>query len=59
MFAKNPTYALPGGMMEIAQVDDLLVNDSFGSIHMADSCGTDEELENGDAKAWNFPTRED
>jgi len=49
----------PGGMMETAADDDVLVNDSMGSIHLADSSGMDEELETGDAKAWNFPTRED
>ena len=59
MYAKIPTYTLPGGMMEIADNEDVLVNDSFGSIHAADSCGTDEELETGDAKTLNFPTRED
>jgi len=59
MYAKVPTYTLPGGMMEIADNDDVLVNDSLGSSHLCDSCGTDEELETGDAKAWNFPTRED
>jgi hypothetical protein len=56
---KVPTYTLPGGMMEMADNDDVLVNDSLGSIHAADSCGTDEELETGDAKTLNFPTRED
>ena len=59
MYAKIPTYTLPGGMMEIADNDDVLVNDSFGSIHAADSSGTDEDLETGDAKTYNFPTRED
>lgn len=47
------------GMMEPADIEDLLVNDSLGSTHAADSSGSDEELETGDAKAWNFPTRED
>jgi hypothetical protein len=59
MYAKIPTYTLPGGMMEISDNDDVLVNDSMGSIHAADSSGMDEELETGDAKTWNFPTRED
>jgi hypothetical protein len=59
MYTRVPTYTLPGGMMEIADNDDLLVNDSLGSIHAADSSGVDEELENGDAKTLNFPTRED
>jgi hypothetical protein len=54
-----PSYALPGGMMEISDDDDILVNDALGSIHAADSSGIDDDLETGDAKAWNFPTRED
>ncbi len=59
MLARIPTYTVPGGMMEISDDDFVLVNDSFGSIHAADSTGTDEELETGDARALNFPTRED
>jgi hypothetical protein len=59
MYEKIPTYSLPSGMMEMADIDDFLVNDALGSVHAADSSGTDEELETGDAKAWNFPTRED
>lgn len=59
MYARIPTYTLPGGMKEIADNDDVLVNDALGSIHAADSSGLDEELETGDAKVWNFPTRED
>ncbi len=59
MYARVPTYTLPGGMMEVADYEDVLVNDALGSIHAADSSGLDEELETGDAKTWNFPTRED
>jgi len=59
MYPNIPRCMDPGGMMETADDDDVLVNDSMGSIHFADSCGTDEELETGDAKAWNFPPRED
>lgn len=59
MYARIPTYTLPGGMMEVGENDDVLINDALGSIHAADSSGLDEELETGDAKAWNFPTRED
>ncbi len=59
MCAMTPSYTLPGGMMEITDGDDVLVNDSLGSIHAADSSGVDDDLETGDAKAWNFPTRED
>ena len=59
MYENIPRHMQPGGMMETAADDDVLVNDSMGSIHLADSSGMDEELETGDAKAWNFPTRED
>lgn len=58
MGEKRPTYSLPGGMAEYSD-DDGVVNDALGSIDPADSTGIDEELETGDAKAWNFPTRED
>jgi len=59
MYENFPRYAHPGGMLETAAYEDVLVNDSMGSIHLADSSGMDEELETGDAKTWNFPTRED
>lgn len=59
MGEKRPTYSLPGGMMEIYDEDDGVVNDALGSIDVADSTGIDDELETGDAKAWNFPTHED
>ena len=39
--------------------DDLMVNDALGSISISDSSGLDEEMETGDAKVLNFPTRED
>jgi hypothetical protein len=39
--------------------DEEVVNDSLGTIHPADSTGTDEDKETGDAKKDNFPTRED
>lgn len=41
------------------RTDDALVNDALGTIRPADSTGTDEELETGDAKEFNFPTHED
>jgi len=40
-------------------VKDLLVNDSLGTVDQADSTGTDEKKETGDAKKNNFPTKED
>jgi hypothetical protein len=59
MYESIYPYSQSLGMMEPADIEDLLVNDSLGSTHAADSSGSDEELETGDAKAWNFPTRED
>jgi len=51
------SYAMPGGSFD--DDDYAMVNDSFGSVHIADSTGLDEEMETGDAKAYNFPTHED
>lgn len=42
-----------------ADDEDEVVNDSLGTIDPADSTGTDEDKETGDAKKDNFPTRED
>ena len=42
---------------EIAE--DEVVNDSLGTIDIADSTGVDEEKETGDAKAGNSDTHED
>jgi hypothetical protein len=39
--------------------EDVIVNDSLGTVSEADSTGTDEEKETGDAKKNNFPTKED
>lgn len=54
------SYELPGGTVHTCiGEDEGVVNDSLGTIDLADSTGIDEELETGDAKTWNFPTRED
>jgi hypothetical protein len=42
-----------------AGVDDLMVNDSLGTVTIADSTGTDEAKETGDSKRGNKDTRED
>ena len=42
-----------------AEVKRELVNDSLGTIDTADSTGSDETKENGDAKKGNTKTRED
>lgn len=60
----KPTHTSPG---EVMVEDDgggdyyamFMVNDSLGTVDIADSSGTDEEKETGDARAWNMPTRED
>jgi hypothetical protein len=40
-------------------VNDVVVNDSLGTVDPADSSGVDEEMETGDAKVGNTETRED
>lgn len=55
---KKPTHVMPGGEQEETE-DDGVVNDSLGTIDPADSTGTDEEKETGDAKERNANTRED
>lgn len=52
------TYAQPPGCM-VGEDEDAVVNDSLGTVSTADSTGTDEDLETGDAKANNFDTHED
>jgi len=41
------------------EVTNALVNDSLGTTDQADSTGTDETKETGDAKKGNTKTRED
>jgi hypothetical protein len=45
--------------MTDAEVKRELVNDSLGTIDQADSTGSDETKETGDAKNGNTNTRED
>jgi hypothetical protein len=54
----KPTHQAPGGQTENKK-DDSVVNDSLGTIDPADSTGTDEDKETGDAKKGNKDTRED
>jgi hypothetical protein len=49
---KRPTFT-------DAEVRRELVNDSLGTIDVADSTGSDETKETGDAKTKNTKTRED
>jgi hypothetical protein len=55
----KPTHESPGQTTDKPKVDDGIVNDSLGTIDIADSTGIDETKETGDAKARNKNTRED
>lgn len=56
----KPTHTQPGGFIDKKQKpDDGVVNDSLGTIDSADSTGSDESKETGDAKTRNKNTRED
>jgi len=56
----KPTHTQPGGYQDPhAEPDDGVVNDSLGSVDIADSTGLDESKETGDAKRLNKNTRED
>jgi hypothetical protein len=56
----KPTHTQPGGFEEKKPpADDGVVNDSFGTIDIADSTGLDENQETGDAKRLNKDTKED
>jgi hypothetical protein len=60
MSAKTkPTHEMPSGQAENEIIDDGVVNDSLGTIDIADSTGLDEKKETGDAKKNNTPKRED
>jgi len=51
---------MPGAEIEDnPKPDDGMVNDSLGTIDFADSTGSDETKETGDAKKNNKPTHED
>jgi len=56
----KPTHTQPGAFEEVKpEGDDGVVNDSFGTVDIADSTGLDESKETGDAKRLNKNTRED
>lgn len=56
----KPTHMQPGGLEEKnPPSDDGVVNDSFGTVDIADSTGLDETKETGDARRLNKNTRED
>ncbi len=56
----KPTHSQPDGVVdEKNAADDGVVNDSLGTVSIADSTGTDEDRETGDAKTRNKNTHED
>lgn len=55
----KPNRSRGVGLEDPERADDALVNDSLGTVDTADSTGTDEDLETGDAKDNNFNTHED
>jgi hypothetical protein len=58
MSAETQTETMPPTFTD-AEVKKQLVNDSLGTIDTADSTGSDETKETGDAKKGNAKTRED
>jgi len=58
MCAKLTIRTLDGGKTTVDD-KDVIVNDSMGTIVVADSTGSDEAKETGDAKKNNLPTKED
>ena len=55
----KPSHTQPGGFEDPERTDDAVVNDSLGTVDTADSTGSDEDKETGDAKDDNLDTRED
>jgi hypothetical protein len=55
----NSALAYKHAIGDAIEDDDLMVNDALGTVNIADSNGIDDEMETGDAKVLNFPTRED
>jgi hypothetical protein len=56
---KSTDIQRPGSVEEDEIAEDGVVNDSLGTIDSADSTGTDEDKETGEAKIENKDTRED
>jgi hypothetical protein len=55
----KPVQPSSGSAAEKPKADDGIVNDSLGTVSIADSTGSDPEKETGDAKIRNKGTRED
>jgi len=59
MSAKTkPTHEMPGGQKECTD-DDGVVNDSLGTVDSADSTGTGDSKESGEAESGDTKTRQD
>ena len=58
MSAETHTETMPPTFTD-AEVKKQLINDSLGTIDTADSTGSDETKETGDAKKGNTKTLED
>jgi hypothetical protein len=56
---QKPKQTPPADSMNPGRDEEEVVNDSLGTVDSADSTGTDEDKETGDAKANNFDTHED
>ena len=56
---RRPTRTRRFGLEDPERAEEVVVNDSLGTVDIADSTGTDEDMETGDAKTNNFDTRED
>jgi len=57
--SKSTKTRLGGSQPAKSKTDDDVVNDSLGTVNVADSTGLDESKETGDAKRQNKNTRED
>jgi len=56
----KPTHSQPDGLIdEEVATEDGVVNDSLGTTSIADSTGTEEDKETGEAKVTNKDTHED
>jgi hypothetical protein len=55
----SPPRTLPDESSDENYSEEEIVNDSLGTIDPADSTGSDEDKETGDAKVLNWNTRED
>lgn len=50
MTQPQPTHSQPGGFQEKTSTDDMVVNDSLGTVDIADSTGLDKTKETDDER---------